>query len=462
MTQLENEMLNELSVAQGFTNDLAANLTAKGVPASNTEGLDTLVPKVLEIEKPPYDEWQEGFGVDWDSVVANAPMINAYRILHVYTKVELLRMGSTFPTAVEIYTYNGSVYRPLTMDANKQLAFINDDYITNTSDSLQYVCVLFGGTLSHTQSFQYLPVVYSNSKSYRQTTDGVAYDDKYINLLEKDYPYVPLIRGIDCYRIEGVIIHPTLEHLTYQVASNQVEIVAIYGTDAQVRLLKNIIDTLPQGVQFVFNRFQNYDIKISDEKLADLFYNDWIYNNSSVTQYRFPTSNNVKTFKLNPNYQLKTSGTSGYNYLSGLPNAMYLTGTVTEDQTSTATDGMHWFASLGWTMLKNFPMWTVLEGASTGCLLPMVSQANENLYGKGSFWFYSKNLERKYFCEFDENGTIIEDPTKYFLCNLPVQNISHANIYVRFYDLTFKNNYTAAQQNLIRTYLANKKWNLVW
>ena len=51
MTQLENEMLNELEVAQGFTNDLAANLTAKGVPSSNTEGLDTLVPKVLEIER---------------------------------------------------------------------------------------------------------------------------------------------------------------------------------------------------------------------------------------------------------------------------------------------------------------------------------------------------------------------------------------------------------------------------
>jgi hypothetical protein len=338
------------------------------------------------------------------------------------------------------------------MDANKQLAFINDDYITNTSDSLQYVCVLFGGTNLSTASggyFQYLPVVYSNSKSYRQTTD----DDRHINLLELDYPYVPLIRGIDCYRIEGVIIHPTLEHLTYQVASNQVEIVAIYGTDAQVRLLKNIIDTLPQGVQFVFNRFQNYDIKISDEKLADLFYNDWIYNNSSVTLYRFPTSNNVKTFKLNPNYQLKAS--AGGSYLSGLPNAVYLTGTVTEDQTSTAADGLHWFANLGWTLLHNFPMWTVLEGASTGCLLPMVSQINENLYGKGSFWFYSKNLERKYFCEFDENGTIIEDPTKYFLCNLPVQNISHVNIYVRFYDLT-------SQQNAIRTYLANKKWNLVW
>ena len=49
MTQLENEMLNELGVAQGFTNDLAENLITQGVAASNTEGLDTLVPKVLTI-----------------------------------------------------------------------------------------------------------------------------------------------------------------------------------------------------------------------------------------------------------------------------------------------------------------------------------------------------------------------------------------------------------------------------
>jgi len=50
MSILHEQTLYELSVAQGFTNDLAANLTAKGVPSSNTEGLDTLVPKVLEIE----------------------------------------------------------------------------------------------------------------------------------------------------------------------------------------------------------------------------------------------------------------------------------------------------------------------------------------------------------------------------------------------------------------------------
>ena len=50
MTALEQQMIDELGVAQGFTNDLAENLITQGVAASNTEGLDTLVPKVLQIE----------------------------------------------------------------------------------------------------------------------------------------------------------------------------------------------------------------------------------------------------------------------------------------------------------------------------------------------------------------------------------------------------------------------------
>ena len=72
MSILNDQTLYELSVAQGLTNDLANNLTTKGVPSSTDEGLDTLVPKVLQIEsggggtaESDYEEWQEGFGVDW-------------------------------------------------------------------------------------------------------------------------------------------------------------------------------------------------------------------------------------------------------------------------------------------------------------------------------------------------------------------------------------------------------------
>ena len=106
-------------------------------------------------------------------------------------------------------------------------------------------------------------------------------------------------------------------------------------------------------------------------------------------------------------------------------------------------------------------MWKVIGSATTGCLLPMTTQTVVNNYLSGSFDFHSTNLEPNKFCKFDENG-IIENPTKYFICNLPFEAISHTNIQVRFRDLTFKNNYTAAQQSAISAYLTNKKWSLQW
>ena len=137
-----------------------------------------------------YDLWQQGFGYNWDSIVANAPMTNTQRILHVYTKVELIKMASNFPTDVEIYTYNGSVYRQVIMDTNKRLVFIEADYMTNSFDNLQYVCVVYGGTtLGTAVYFTNLPVVYANSKSYRQTT----VDDTFANLLWQTYNSVPFI-----------------------------------------------------------------------------------------------------------------------------------------------------------------------------------------------------------------------------------------------------------------------------
>ena len=138
MSQLEQQMQAELIVAQGLTNDLANNLTTKGVPSNTSEGLDTLVPKVLEIEsgiaKTPYEEWQEGFGVNWDSVIQNAPMTNTNRILHVYTKVKLLKMVSTSPTSVEILIYNPTtaVYRTVTIGANKEIYFIENDFFVKS------------------------------------------------------------------------------------------------------------------------------------------------------------------------------------------------------------------------------------------------------------------------------------------------------------------------------------------
>ena len=407
--------------------------------------------------KTDYDEWQEGFGYNWDSVVANAPMTNTYRILHIYTKVELLKMYSLFPTSAEIYTYNGSVYRQITMDANQRLTFVEADYITNSFDNLQYVCVVYGGASWGDYYFNtYLPVVYSNSK---------ACYDAYNNLTNigggQTFTLYPYLRGVDCNIGDYIQIGNSLEHLTIQSYQTTIYIVRIAGSDSQARILKSIVDNAPIGTTFNLANglIALCALYISDEKLADWFYNDFIYNRNTATsyQYGFPVSNVVKKFNINPNMIFK-----GNSYLLSMPNMVYIEGFIEEDVTQTNADaGMCNFRNSGWRMLQNFPMWKVKEGATTGCLLPMKTQTNVANYLNGSFRFYSTNLEPNKFCEFDENG-IIEDPNKYFICNLPIETETHANIQVKFEDLTFKNNYTSAQQSAIQRYLNAKNWNLAW
>ena len=409
--------------------------------------------------KTDYELWQEGFGYNWDSVVANAPMTNTQRILHIYTKVELLKMLSIFPTAVEIYTYNGSVYRQIIMDSNKRLAFIAADYMTNSFDNLQYVCVIYAASIEWGDyDFNtYLPVVYSNSKysSY----------DNYVNLINvgggQTFALYPYLRGVDCYSVSNIQIGNSLEHLTTQIYNTTIMLVRIAGSDTQSRILKSIVDNAPIGTTITLwaGFISTTLLYISDEKLADWFYNDFTYNRNTETSYLsgFQVSNVVKKFNINPNMIFK-----GNSYLLAMPNMVHIEGFIEEDITQTdANAGMCNFRNSGWRMLQNFPMWKVKEGATTGCLLPMKTQTNVASYLNGSFDFHSTNLEPNKFCEFDENG-IIEDPTKYFICNLPIETISHTNIQVRFRDLTFKNNYTAAQQSAISAYLTNKKWSLQW
>ena len=408
--------------------------------------------------KTDYELWQEGFGYNWDSVVANAPMTNTQPILHIYTKVELIKMVSNFKTNVEIYTYNGSVYRQIIMDSNKRLAFIAADYMTNSFDNLQYVCVIYAAAIDWGDYYfnTYLPVVYSNSKYS---------DDNYVNLINigggQTFALYPFLRGVDCYIIGNIQIGNSLEHLTTQVYKENIQIVRVVGSDQQARILKDIIDNAPTGTTFTLlaGFIETALLYISDEKLANWFYNDFTYNRNTATSYLygFPVSNVVKKFNINPNMIFK-----GNLYLSAMPNMVYIEGFIEEDITQTdANAGMCNFRNSGWRMLQNFPMWKVKESATTGCLLPMKTQTNVANYLNGSFRFYSTNLEPNKFCEFDENG-IIEDPTKYFICNLPIETETHANIQVKFEDLTFKNNYTQAQQIDIKAYLSAKKWSLQW
>ena len=85
--------------------------------------------------KSPYDEWQEGFGADWDSVIQNAPNSGVNQVLHIYSKVNSIRHTSIFPTTVTMVTYNPTtgIYRPVVLDVNKNLFFEESDYFMNVT-----------------------------------------------------------------------------------------------------------------------------------------------------------------------------------------------------------------------------------------------------------------------------------------------------------------------------------------
>ena len=457
MTPLEQQMIDELIVTQGFTNDLAANLITQRVAASNTEGLDTLVPKVLEIVgTSPYEKWQEGFGVDWDSVIDNAQMTNSYKILHIYSKINSIRHVPEFSTSIEILIYNPTtdIYRTATVDANKNLFFEESDYFINNNDGLSYVCVIYAAETFGAYYFRTtLPVVYSNTKFCTDTYVSLINDTNSNSL----YPF---LRGVDCYNPIDLRIPACLEHLTVAVYQSSINIYAVNGSDTQVRVLKEFVENAPENTNFVLSAANLTQPTISDENLADWFYNDFFYNYYNLATYTGSgggTIKNVRKFKINSNFLL-----GGRFYLQFIPNCIYLEGTFTESPANNTADaaGMHrGFQTSSYTLLQNFPMWTVLEGATTGCLLPRPQ--GSTAISDANFIFYSKNLERKYFCEFDENGTIIEDPEKYFICNLPVQQYVTGQS-VRFVTNAFWSLFTANEISEIERYIGLKNWAIIW
>lgn len=455
MTQLEQQMKDELEVAQGFTNDLAANLITQGVAASNTEGLDTLVPKVLEIEKPQYDEWQEGFGVDWDNVVANAP-IGSFKVLHLYQKRNFLKLVSNFPIAAEccVWNKNTNTYRVVELFyETKTIIFEEGESFVNSHDGCEYLCVVYSGIWQSATYFYKLPVVYVNSRACTQHP----YKDHNANGLFIPSENVPFLRGVDCHSLPTIYIHPSLEHLSFQTVNEAgIQISGVRGGDVQGRILMDIYNAKPETTPMYVTANTNFAINFSDLDLADDFYTKISVRPSSYasnTHYNFPTTNNARRFKFDSSFNLRYGG----GYVLGIPSAEILEGTITEDQEYAAGIGYHGFNKSAWTVLRNFPMWTVLDGADTGCLRP-AAYANSN----ANFIFYSNQLEGRYFAQFDANGNIDLDPTKTFVANLPFLpgNVAQK---ITFVDKTFVNQFTPAEQDAIEDLVVNqKKWILEW
>jgi hypothetical protein len=459
MSILHEQTLYELGVTQGFTNDLAANLTTKGVPASNTEGLDTLVPKVLEIEsgvaQSPYDEWQEGFGVDWDSVVSNAP-IGVNKVLHLYQKRNFLKLASNFPIAAEccVWSKNTNTYRVVEqLWEHKTIIFEEGESFVNSHDNSEYLCVVYSGNWQFAFYFYKLPVVYVNSRACTLHP----YYDLNANCLSVPSENVPFLRGVDCYSLSRIYIHPTLEHLSFQeVREAGIQINGVRGGDVQGRILMNIYDAKPETTPMYMFAHSTIVINFSNLDLADDFYTKLPitpFSYASNTFYNFPTTNNTRRFKFDSSFYLRYAD----GYVGGIPSAEILEGTITEDQEYDAGRGRHGFNKSAWTVLRNFPMWTVLDGANTGCLRPAAGASSY-----ANFIFYSNQLEGKYFAKFDGNGNIDLDPTKTFVANLPFLpgNVAQK---ITFEDKTFVNQFTWAEQDAIEDLVVNqKKWILEW
>jgi hypothetical protein len=295
-----------------------------------------------------------------------------------------------------------------------------------------------------------LPVVYVNSRDCTQQP----YQDLAANCLFSS-ENVPFLRGVDCYTLSGIFIHPSLEHLSFQTVSNiRIRIDGVRGGDVQGRILMNIYDAKPESTPMFMTAHSNVAINFSDLDLADDFYTKipvFPFSYGSYTLYNFPTKNNTRRFKFDSSFNLRYAG-----YVGGIPSAEILEGTITENQEYPAGCGRHGFNKEDWTVLRNFPMWTVLEGASTGCLRP-AEAANSN----ANFVFYSNQLDGEYFAQFDANGNIDLDPTNTFVANLPFLPGNVAQT-ITFDDKTFKNQFTAGEQAQIVSTITGKNWGLTW
>lgn len=428
--------------------------------------------------KSCYQLWQEGFNTNWDSVVTNANLTYDYRILHVYVASERLYLNSfsVQPNKqIAIYNANTKTYRYTNVQVDpisgfNYILFEPSDYFINNQDGLSYVCVVYSNIQFGTWIFRgQLPVVYSNNK----------FDDLYpYTSLIGDAPFpavtnYPLLRGIDLNMLNAsdIYIYNSIEHISYQRTTGRdgslitYSIRLIQGNDAQLDLFNTIYnDLILRGNTINPIDFANINLNLCNTNMADDFFNKLLYNASGVDYYNFPTGSQVNFVE---NFKIKQTSLKSKNaYVSymSIPSCVHIDGLIEESTDVHAGQGFHGFNSTSYTNLMDFPMWKVLEGATTGCLKPITDGV---VNSRGDFRFVSALLDPKKFCEFDVNNNIIEDPSKYFICNLPVVNVytpitNNQKLTFNVGAANFKNWFTQAQRDKILTYVNEKNWILIW
>ena len=432
--------------------------------------------------KSCYQLWQDGFNTNWDNVVTNANLTYNYRILHVYVASERLYLNSFSAQArkqIAVYNANTNTYRYTnvqvdTLNGYNYILFEPSDYFINNQDSLSYVCVVYAANSWGDWAFRFqLPVVYANNKGLSGLDT-----QQYISLLGDSVSPAttnyPLLRGIDLdiLNLSDIYIYNSIEHISYQRTSNYNDsslitytIRLIQGNDAQLNLFNTIYDDLIlKGNTINPIDFSNINLNLCNTNMADDFYNKLLYNVSGVNYYNFPVGtqiNFVEKFKVKQT-QLKCA--NAYVSYMSIPSCVHIDGLIEESTDTHAGQGFHGFNSSSYTNLMDFPMWKVLEGATTGCLRPITVNVPNT---RGNFTFVSSLLDPKKFCEFDINNNIIEDPTKYFICNLPVVGVftpttNNQKITFNAGAANFKNWFTTAQRDKILKYVNAKNWILTW
>ena len=428
--------------------------------------------------KSCYDIWQEGFGVNWDNVVTNASMTYPYRILHVYVATNILYLNG-FTTqkrkGIAIYNANTNTYRYTNVQVDaisgyNYITFQPSDYFTNSQDSLSYVCVVYSSNDWGDKAFRgQLPIVYANNK-WLAGLDTQQYVSLLGDIVSVAVTNYPLLRGVD-YDIlcsSDIYIYNSVEHISYLQTNINGSLITytirlIQGNDAQLNLFNTIYDDLVlRGNTINPIDFTIINLNLCNTNLADDFFNKFLYNASGVNYYNFPVGtqiNFVEKFKVKQT-PLKCAYTN-VNYMS-IPSCVHIDGLIAESTDTHAGQGFHGFNSSSYTNLMDFPMWKVLDGATTGCLRPITSPNS-----RGNFIFVSALLDPKKFCEFDENNNPIEDPTKYFICNLPVVGVftpttNNQKLTFNLGAANFKNWFTATQRDKILTYINAKNWIMQW
>ena len=424
--------------------------------------------------KSCYQLWQDGFNTNWDNVVLNSNLTYNYRILHVYVASERLYLSSfsNLPTKqIAIYNANTQTYRYTnvqvdTLSGYNYILFEPSDYFTNSQDSLSYVCVVYNHRSWGNWIFRgQLPVVYANNK----WSDSYPYTSLLGDGVTPGITNYPLLRGIDYDALssDDIYIYNSIEHISYQRTDINGSLITytirlIQGNETQLNLFKTIYnDLVLRGNTINPIDFSNINLNLCNTNMADDFYNKFLYNVSGVNYYNFPVGtqiNFVEKFKIK---QTPLKCANAYVSYMSIPSCVHIDGLIEESTDTHAGQGFHGFNSTSYTNLMDFPMWKVLEGATTGCLRPITINVPNT---RGNFIFFSGLLDPKKFCEFDINNNIIEDPTKYFICNLPVVGVftpttNNQKINI---NANFKNWFTTAQRTKILNYINAKNWILTW